>query len=169
MLRQIHLMGSLAKAAGQTDYTLDVDNQNQLFAALRAQNSKLDMVLRNRPVALIASDENDQDAKLIKDGFSFSQKAKKIHVGVDTEGAADGGVMEVMAIVALVIGVVSIAIMMTMKTKTGTNGSGGARSTMFNGAVNSVDQGGPITIVYGKKVLVGSQIIAVGEQYFNTV
>ena len=43
MLRQIHLMGSLAKAAGQTDYTLDVDNQNQLFAALRAQNSKLDM------------------------------------------------------------------------------------------------------------------------------
>jgi len=162
-------MGSLAKAAGQTDYTLDVDNQNQLFAALRSQNSKLDMALRNRPVALIASDENDQDAKPIKDGFSFSNKATKIHVGVDTEGAADGGVGEVMFIAALVMAAVSVVIMMTMKTKTNTNGSGGARSTMFNGAVNSVDQGGPITIVYGKKLLIGSQIIAVGEQYFNTV
>lgn len=168
MLRQIHLIGSLAKAAGRTDFNLDVDNQNQLLAALRSQNQKLDMSLRGRAVGIIKSDENDKDLVPVEPGFNFG-KAKKIHVGVDTEGADPTGISETALIIALVAVAASIAILMTMKVKTNTNGSGGARSTMFNGAVNTVDQGGAIPVVYGKKVLVGSQIIAVGERYFNTV
>jgi predicted phage tail protein len=168
MLRQFQLSGSLAKAAGTETFNFDVDNQNQLLAALRAQNQKLDMAMRNRQIAIVATDKEHGNATLIKEGFTFGE-AKTFIVGVPTEGAADGGVLEVMAVAALVLGVAAIAIQMLTKVKTNTNGSGGARSTMFNGAVNTVDQGGAIPIVYGKKVLVGSQIIAVGEKYFNTV
>jgi predicted phage tail protein len=51
----------------------------------------------------------------------------------------------------------------------GNNQGQGSRSTMFNGPVNPTEQGNPIPILCGKKVLFGAQVIAADEEYVNLV
>ena len=158
---------TVAKAAGEDSFNLDVDDQHQLFAALRARSTKIDMALRKLgSVALVETDENETKAEAIDDGFRFGDKAETIHVVPHTEGAIVGVPLIVWAIAAAVV--VSIATSMLMAhMNTNPNGAGGSKSTMFNGPVNSTDQGGPIPIVYGKRVLIGSTIIASDEDYVN--
>jgi predicted phage tail protein len=169
MIRNIKLHGSLAKAADEVEMKLDVDTQHELFAALRARSSKLDMALRKAGnVALIATDVDGEDARSIRDGFRFGDKAANIAVVAQTEGA-----YFIPAIVwwaVAIMAVVQVATTMLMShVQTNANGSGGAKDTIFNGATNSTDQGGPIPVIYGKKCLVGSTIIAADESFFNTV
>lgn len=166
MIRDIKLYGTLEKIAGQKSYRFDCDNQTQLFAGLRAQCPELDVPMRSmQTFSLVATESHEEtNPTQIQDGFRFSNKAKVIHVAPSTEGAWW------YVIWFLVIAIVSYAITrLTMPHLGGNNNAGGSRSTMFNGPTNATDQGGPIPIIYGKKVLVGSTIIAVDEDYSNLV
>jgi predicted phage tail protein len=168
MIRNIKLHGSLAKAADEVEFHFDVDTQHELFAAFRAHSSKLDMALRKAgTVSLIATDANGEDARSIHDGFRFGDTAATIDVVAHTEGAYF--IIPYLWYIAVAI-VVSVATTMLMShIQTNSNGSGGSKDTIFNGATNSTDQGGPIPVIYGKKCLVGSTIIAADESFFNTV
>ncbi len=165
MIRNIRLHGSLAKAAGQDTFRLDVNTQHELFLALKAQGPRVDMALRKAgSVHIVQTGDDDQDPSAVEDGFRFSDKAKNLHVAASTEGAWN---FVIYAVIALVVSFAVSKLMTHLQTNS--NGSGGAKDTMFNGPVNPTDQGGPIPIIYGKKVLVGAQVIASDEDYFNVV
>jgi predicted phage tail protein len=167
MLRKIFIHGSLKKASHISEMTLDVDQQNQLFAALRARSTRLDLALRkHREIAIWTTDIYGENAEPVEQGFNFG-KAPHIHICPHTEGSAFIPLV-VWAVVAAVV--VSVATSMLMAhTTSGANGAGGSKSTMFNGIQNGTDQGGAIPIVQGKRVLVGSTIIASAEDYVNLI
>jgi predicted phage tail protein len=168
MIRTIKLYGALEKAASKSEYELNVDTQQQLWAALRSKSQKLDIALRRNKVCIAATDKDGNKAKAIHQGFSFSPAAEVLHIVAHTEGAAVAGIWLVVEMIAVAV-VVSVVSSMLISTMTNKHSSGGQRSTMFNGPINSTEQGGPIPIVYGLKCLVGSTIISVDEDYYNTV
>jgi predicted phage tail protein len=162
VIRDIYLYGSLEKAAGQKHFRFDCANQHQLFSGLKSRCPALDMVLRQKRTFHIVATESpdDRNVKQLADGFSFGDKAKIIHISPSTEGA---WWYAAELIIALVVSYVVVRLTMPRLD----HNQHGSRSTMFNGPVNSTDQGGPIPIVYGKKVLVGSTIISAAEEYYN--
>jgi predicted phage tail protein len=163
MIRTIVLTETLAKAAGARELRLNVDNPQQLLGALRCYNTPLNMALRQQEVGLVASDEDDTNLRGLRDGFQFGNANTRIHVVTPTDGAWW------FVIIAVVMMVVSYAVTrLTMSSmQTNANGPGGPKSTMFNGPVNSTDQGGAIPKVFGKKFLVGTEVIASDESYTN--
>lgn len=165
MVRDIKLYGSLAKAADGKSFRFDCNNQHELLAGLKAQCPQLDMALRSTgSVSIVWTKDDEQvDPRNIEDGFRFSDEAKVIHISPATEGAW----WYVIVIIASVV--ISYAVTRLTMPHNSNSNSGGGRSTMFNGAVNSTSQGGPIPIIYGKKVLVGSTIMGADEDYYNTV
>jgi predicted phage tail protein len=171
MLREVKLYSSLAKAAGTDVIQLNVDTQQHLFAALKAHSTSLDMTLRTtESVYIVATDENGENAVSIEPGFGFSSTAKQLHIASSTSGAFPLAAWAIWDIVLVVVMVAVVVISSMLINKlNGTNNSTGAKSTMFNGPVNSTDQGGAIPIICGKKVLVGSTIISVAEDYYNVV
>jgi predicted phage tail protein len=160
------LYGSLEKIAGRKDFRFDCDNQHQLFAGLRAQCPALDIPMRQMQTFSLVSTKTEEEVepRQIEDGFNFGNDEKVIHIAPSTEGAWW------YVLYFIIIAVISYAITrLTMPHMGGGNNAAGSRSTMFNGTVTQTDQGGPIQIPYGKKVLVGSQLIAADEDYFNLV
>lgn len=163
MIRTIVLHSKLAKAAGVEELHLDVNNPQQLMGALRCQSVALNMALRQQPVGLVASDEDDSNPRGIHEGFEFGEKNKRIHVVTDTDGSWWYAIVFVIAAIASYA--VSRLTMSSMNTNP--NGPGGPKSTMFNGPVNTTDEGGAIPQVFGTKFLVGTEIIASDEEYSN--
>jgi predicted phage tail protein len=165
MIREIKLYGTLEKVAGVKSVRFDCDNQHQMFAGLKAMYPDLDMTFRTLKTFAVAStqSEDDTDPKPIQDGFNFSEKAKIIHLAASTEGA---WLQLAYMVIAMVIAYVVVRLTMPHINQ---NNAGGSRSTMFNGPVNATDQGGPIPIIYGKKVLTGSTIMSADEDYYNTI
>jgi predicted phage tail protein len=166
MIRNIRLYGSLAKVAKQNEFRFDCDNQHQLFAGLKAMCPELDLTLRQLKTFSIVSTESDDEVepKTVYENFQFGKNAKYIHVCPSTEGAWW------YVFIAIAMAVLSYAVTrLTMPDTNHNNGAGSGRSTMFNGPTNQTDQGGPIPIIYGKKVLVGSTIIAADADYYNTI
>jgi predicted phage tail protein len=163
MLRNIRLYGTLEKLAGRKDFRFDCDTQQQLFAGLLAQCPKLAIPLRQMKTVHMAwaETEDQKEPKACEQGFRFSNRANYIHMCPSTEGAWP------YVIVAIIAIVVSYAIVRLTMPHMSSNQSAGSRSTMFNGPVNSTEQGNPIPIIYGKCTLVGSQIIASDEDYYN--
>jgi predicted phage tail protein len=170
MLRTIKLYGSLEKVAGNSTLSFDCDNQQQLFAFFRSFSPAMNLAVRSKLIGLVGSDENDENLEGIRSGFSFGEKAKTIHVLPMTEGAQYvwAYIAEYVYQALIVAAVSYIVTRLTMSSiNTNPNGPGGKRSTMFNGPVNSTDQGGAIPIICGKKYLVGSTIMAADETYSN--
>jgi predicted phage tail protein len=169
MIRNIKLYGALKKATEHPDFRLDVDNEQHLIAALRSQCNSLDLAVRSGPLAIVASDASGKTLKL-DEGFNYGKDVDTLHIVLHSEGGYGSEVLIAIE-VAVIVSAASIIItrLLTKGLSTNPNGSGGAKSTMFNGAVNSTDQGGPIPQIYGKKVLVGTTIIAADEDSFNTV
>jgi predicted phage tail protein len=168
VLRQIVLHGSLEKATGESTISLDVDQQNQLFAALRARSTKCDMALRKYNEVSMWTTDADGTGDCLIQGMGFGN-AQQVHICPHTEGAYIPGASElvVYVIIAAVIVIGAVAISLLSHMQTNSNGAGGGKSTMFNGITNSTDQGGAIPIIYGKRVLVGSTIIGADESYVN--
>jgi hypothetical protein len=166
MIREIELHGAFAKAAGASTFRYDCDTPKQLYAFLRNITPELDLLLRNRKVGLVTSQPDNSELESIPPGLSFGEKPK-LHVASSTDGAY--WIIPYL-IEALIMAVVSYVVTrLTMSSvNTNPNGPGGPRSSMFNGPVNSTDQGGPIPIVYGKKFLIGSTIMAADESYAVT-
>lgn len=170
MKRNVHLHGSLEKAAGQEVYRFDCDDQRLMFAGLRAASPALDIALRKaREVKLVGIDASDQRANPIDAGFQFDSSIEDIHIIPAIEGKFAVGALGVVEMIAAAVAVSYVTTLLMPKLSAGTNGAGGAKSTMFNGAINTTDQGGPIPIVYGKKTLVGSVVISVDVDFFNTL
>lgn len=169
MIRKIHLYGSLAKAAGEDSFEYDVDTQPQLFAMLRRRSPALDMELRRAGQVVICTPDADRKtATCVGQGFNFG-KREELHIATHTDGGYFAIPYLVTALIAVVVAVAVAYIGAALMSKNNPNGPGGPKSTMFNGPVNNSDQGGGIQIVYGRKVLVGSTVISVAEDYVNMV
>jgi predicted phage tail protein len=169
MIRTIFVHGSLRKANNKRrSFMLNVDNQNQLFAAMRARSAELNLALRKHDLlAIWTTDEAGEDVQPIAQGFNFGT-APIIHICPHTEGAYGSEAILIWAVVAAVV--ISVATTMLMShMNTNSNGSGGGKSTMFNGITNTTDQGGAIPIPYGKRLIIGSTIIASDEDYVNLI
>ncbi len=168
-VRNIHLHGDLGKF-GEL-HVFNADNLQHLYAGLKARDPKLDYYLRTNKVKVIGGvgDNIDRD---FGEGLNFGA-ATDIHVVPSTEGAffipaiyAAYGLWAAVAAVAVEVTIAYVALKMAAKMQTNGNGPG-QRSNIFSGPVNSTAQGGPIPIIYGKKVLVGSTIISSALQYNN--
>lgn len=158
MKREIYLDGSLAKYLDGGKITLDVDNVPQLMAALRAQNEQLNIAIRSASDLYIGIPETEkQDLD-----FGFGN-VEEIHLVPATEGA--GATYVAWVAIGLVV---ALAVRVLTASKMTGNRAAGQKSTMFSGPINSTQQGGPIPIIYGKKVLVGSTVIASDVQYYTT-
>lgn len=176
MIRNIHLHGSLALATDQSVYRLDCDDQAMLFAALKSISSSLERALRKvKEVKLISIKLEAEKAEPLEPNFKFGS-AVDIHLMPCLEGdivvpaiiAAYGIWATVAYYVAVAIVVTYVAQALSPKMPTGNAGSaGGVKSMMFNGAIQTTDQGGPIPILYGKKLLVGSTVIGSDLDYYK--
>lgn len=169
MIRNIKLYGGLKKATEHPEFRCDVDTPQHLLAALRGQSQSLDMAVRSGALAVVGTNSTGDTVELDQ-GFNYGKDVDTLHIVQHSEGSYGSEVLIAIE-VAVIVTAASIIItrLLTKSLNTNPNGSGGAKSTMFNGAVNSTDQGGPIPQVYGKKVLVGTTIIAADEDSFNTV
>ena len=167
MIRNVRLYGSLEKAAGRKDFKFGCNTQAELFNGLKVICPSLNMHLRQgKQVYIFWTETLEQEkAKTVESGFRFSDKARYLHVCTGTEGAYAAIPYLIEALVAIVVSYVIVKL--TMPSMKQNNNS--SRSTMFNGPVNATEQGNPIPIICGKKLLVGSQIISAAEQYYNTV
>jgi len=177
MKREIHLYGSLAKITDKSVYTLDCDDQKMLFASLRSLSPKMNYALRKvEQVKIIGTNKEKNKVEGLDSDFTFGDTVEEIHIVPDTTGDAQAAIAafsitnpwaEVAIYVAVAVATAYITAALTMHLSPGNNGAGGAKSTMFNGPINSTDQGGPIPIIYGTKVLTGSTIIAADVTYIN--
>lgn len=157
MIRNITLHGSLATIAGTDTYRFDVDNNTQLFSAFRSINPKLSLAMLKCPELAIATQDGDK----IEDGAFGYGTAPDIHIA----SAVDGSNIYVQ--IALLV--ISLYLSSRMVNKMTGNNATGQKSTMFSGAINSTQQGGAIPIIYGKKCLVGSNVVSSDVQFYNTV
>jgi predicted phage tail protein len=165
-LRKIKLYGSLAKDAGVDEFNFAFDTVPQLLAVLSSKNPSVAMALRTKEIGLAASDDNDANPRGHRTGFNFGVNDKVVHVAPMTEG--NFVIIPFLIKAAVAIAISYLVTKLTMShIKTGANGPGGRKSTVFNGPVNSTDQGGAIPVVCGKEFLVGSTIIAAAEEYVN--
>jgi len=172
MLRKVHLHGRLKKTAGREVFDFDCDDQSMLLAAIRNLSPEVDLALREvSKVKIIASDSNAKKAEPVDGGFTFGDNVTDLHIIPHVVGdysAAAMAIWEQVAIyVAVAVATSYVSAMLAPKMPSGSNGAGGLKSIMFNGPINSTDQGGPIPVVYGKKVLIGSTVIAVDIDYFR--
>lgn len=165
MLRTIKLYGSLEKLTGKSEFVFNCDNQKQLLSGLKCVFPETKKYLREHRTLHMAWGESGDDKNLrpVEQDFQFSNKAKLIHLCAATEGAYFAIPYIIAAVVAVVVSYVITRLMMPSTS----NNQQSSRSTMFNGPVNTTDQGNPIPIIYGKCVMVGSQIIATDEDYYN--
>lgn len=67
-----------------------------------------------------------------------------------------------MAATALSMAISGVAQMIAGTPKAGQIDDGGKQSDLFNGPENTTTQGGPVPLVYGGPILVGSQVISAG-------
>jgi predicted phage tail protein len=158
MIRNIHLHGNLGKVAGHEVLKYDADNIPMLVAALRSFSPKLDYELRTSKLKVVGGYGTDT-IEDFGEGFGFG-KNTDIHVIPNTCGAWN---IVISIVIEIIIAIVAAHLAAKIDTKNGP----GQRTTIFSGPVNSTAQGGPIPIVYGKKVLVGSTIISTAIEYYN--
>jgi len=183
MLRTINLHGSLALDGKLQTVELDVDTPQIMFRGLsclvegfdsrmRALTTDIQMFIVNPEV----TDKNELNS-VGPEGLSRTLgDAKELHI----IPAVEGGGFEIAAmyfvkgtmayyvagfVISLAISYVLGAIAQSMAPKPSTS-AGAATidqkpSFMFNGPVNITEQGYPVPLAYGLKVLTGSTVISV--------
>lgn len=178
MLRTIHLHGPAAEFANLNTIELDVDTPVSLFLGLQSQIKGFRQFLSEHKVATLLLDENKNVTDTItNENFVLSLgRAKEIHLVPETEGAGLEAALiaaGINATIASVITYIAVNVLLPMALgaiAAALAGSpkqeGGARdgerpSFLYNGAVNVMEQGYPVPLVYGTHT-VGSTVISVG-------
>lgn len=184
MIRVIHLYGAIAKQADIELIELDVNSPRELVAALRSQVSNWREIMITHPnmhIVLSSGDKQTIDA-IVPELFEFplSEKAEHIHIFSAVEGAGieltawlvmnmEIGLTAATFIsaavtnlaVSVVVGLVSSALSASPDTSSGSEKADQRPSFLFNGAVNVVEQGYPVPLVYGIHTA-GSIVVSAG-------
>jgi len=191
MKRTVHFHEALKQRTGHASLSFDVDSPTQLFNALRSQVPNFRKVMRQYPeMSIVFTDsERTQFKALTPDLVQFPMQpwATDIHIVPAVKGAgiteglyafftwlgASAATATMLATItinlAVSFAISAIAQALAPSPKTG---SGSARadenpSYLYNGAVNVVEQGYPVQVVYGIHTT-GSVVIAAGvvvEEY----
>jgi len=185
MIRTIKLYGALAKDTGVSSIDLDVNSPIELANGLRSQVKGFRKATMDYPnLYLILSDRNNENVSCVTpDSFQFplNEKAEVLHLTNEIEGAGiEAGVIAIFtamgASAAVAATLATIAINMAIsfalgaianmlapspKTGSGQDGAEEKRSFIYNGAVNVMEQGYPVPLVYGIH-MTGSVVVSAG-------
>lgn len=180
MLRTVHLYGPLEQLAKTSLIELDVDTPVDLINGLRSQIKGFRRWCDQHKLALILTDEENNATSLDTSDFALSiGKATDVHLVPETEGAG----VEVIAWISTTLAVsttwatviyiaANIAIAMVMgaiaQALSPAPEMGGEQqraeerpSFIYSGAVNRVEQGHAVPIIYGKH-MTGSIVVSAG-------
>lgn len=187
MLRNIHLKGDLAAFCGQETFTFDVSSVGEALRALESNfKGFMQKIKRKGEYRVVVGNVfNDAKKHLNNETIRLDYNDNKdIWIAPVIAGSKQAGVWQtVLGIVLIVVGIIVPAIgvytipvgigllisgvvqMLTPTPKVGDYGdredANNRQSTMFDGPVNTVGQGGSIPDVYGR-VRIGSTIISAG-------
>lgn len=181
MLRTVNLYGSLADLAQTSTLEIDVDTPLMLLSGLRSQVKGFRQWCDEHRLAFVLTDKNNNPQSLDTSELTMGLgDASDIHLVPETEGAGvEALAMAVIsaagatgwAATAIYIAVnVAIAVVTSMVisalSPTPDTGGGSGRaderpSFIYNGAVNVVEQGYPVPLVYGTH-MVGSIVVSAG-------
>lgn len=182
MIRTVHLHGKLKEITGVAEIKLDVSTPQELFSALRSQVPLWRIVQSEYPeMNIILSDENKQNVEAVDINtfwFPLSKRAAHIHIAPVISGSGTETVAYLImeyefsyaAAVAVTIALnVAAAVALSYVANalapspdtSGGNPTDARPSFLFNGAVNVVEQGYPVPLVYGTH-MTGSVVVSVG-------
>jgi len=182
MLRKIVLHGALAEETGVAEIELDINSPRDLFAALRSQVSGFRKAMMNHPdMHVILSNKKRTEVRAITPDifiFPIDENAKYVHIlptvagsGAETVAylimemefsyaAAVAVTVALNVAAAVALSYVASALAPSPDTSQG-NPTDARPSFLFNGAVNVVEQGYPVPLVYGIHTT-GSVVVSVG-------
>lgn len=180
MLRTIHLYGSLADLAHTDTLPLDVDTPLSLLCGLRSQVKGFRQWCDEHRLAFVLTDKNSNPQCLDTSELTMSMgNATDIHLVPETEGA--GLELAAMAVAALqvtgtaaalvtiavnvAIAVVTSMVISALAPSPDSAGAAGRPeekpSFIYSGAVNVIEQGYPVPLVYGTH-MTGSIVVSAG-------
>lgn len=173
MLRTIHLYGTLAKETGVDEITFDADNVALVLSGLNHKIPEFRKAAsKHRFLNVIGtSDDSVVEAVNTSDIHYPLGDSTDIHVLPTLDGADPGtAVVAALALSGATAVIVSVAVDLALALtvsliaeaiapKPSLSKGVNDRSFIFSGPVNSVNQGGPVPIIYGT-ALVGSTVIA---------
>ena len=184
MIRTVNFYGPLKEETGLSTIDLDINSPRELFSALRSQVKNFRQMISTYPMMsiLLSNKDKSKVEHIDSETFNFplSQDAEEIHLVPKIEGAGTGAEVAwfmleadmtytaaVVATVALNIAIAVtlsyVASILAPSPSTTDGGAGPAQrpSFLFNGAVNVVEQGYPVPLVYGIHTT-GSVVVSVG-------
>lgn len=179
MLRQITLHGPLETLAGIRSFEFDVDTPVMLVSALRSQIPGFRQFCDDHKVAFVTTDGTGEPTALTQEDLALTLgSATDIHIIPEVEGAGFGGELILAAWAAgnYVAVATYIAVNIAIAVVTGMvisalapspdMGGGAAKadekpSFIYNGAVNVIEQGYAIPLVYGTH-MTGSIVVSAG-------
>lgn len=181
MLTTVILEGAMGKAFGRK-WELAVNSPNEALRLIEANRPGLFNWIREKLTKygryrVICECEDGRKVELDNDTYALQHKVKKIRFVPLTEGAS-AGVRFVIGAVLLVISyffpvaapylapmgvslmVGSVIEMLTPKIQKDANSKTDKTSHYFDGPVNTVNQGVPVPLIYGRSIRVGSHAIS---------
>lgn len=179
MLRKINLHGALAENGSIQVIDLDVDTTRMMFRGLCSVVDGFESRLRNVGTDIQVFTVNEESKTI--DGVAPEAlgmtlgKTKEVHITPAIEGggfeiaiamgmaAGTMGYFVVGFVINMAISMVLGAISSALAPKPDTSNGAAEKkpSFMFNGPVNVTEQGYPVPLAYGLKVLTGSTVISV--------
>lgn len=187
MLTEVVLEGAFAKVAGRKVWYLDCCSPAEAIQLISAncQGKLRNWIRQNlaeyRICQVECESEKGEKESLDNENFQTERKCKQIRfVPIFTGAGGDNGILQAIIGVAMVvvgallswtpigtplmtagIGLVlgAIATMLMSPSKDNDDNDDGRKSYYFNGAVNTVEQGNPVPLVFGR-CRVGSAVIS---------
>lgn len=180
MIRTIYFHGQLADELKTNQLELDVDTPRMLYCALNAMvDGFRQTTLRNKMVVVKRNGTDVEGVTADTFDMAFGD-FKELHLIQDTEGAGAEVAIAAIAkglavstltatviyiaasvVVGMVLGAIVAALAPSPKTSAGAEGPDERPSFLYNGAVNVVEQGYPVPLVYGIHTT-GSVVISAG-------
>lgn len=178
MLRNVYLYGDLAEKYGKK-HTFDVSSVAESIRALSVNfKGFIKSIKRDGSYQVVNGEDIDNGKSLFEEELKMIFNKGDFHIVPITEGSS-GLVRTVLGVALIVVGVyteqpwlVSMGISMaiggvaSMLSPTPNINNYGDRespderpSFLFDGPVNTIEQGGPVPIAYGR-VMVGSTVVS---------
>lgn len=186
-IKRVYLYGSMAEKFSKEPIELAVDSIEDLNLAFRSIFKDWRAHLNENPnVAFILSDDNKTNARPIPNDFVGMKfgTATEVHMfhELDGEWAAAVAAFAKLTIsqvivnilvsfaVNAVLGMISQALAPSPNTGSGSRNVARNESFIYNGAINTMDQGGPVPLIYGY-FMTGSTVVSTSidiEQLLTT-
>lgn len=181
MLTKIIIEGVMGREFGRV-WHLDVDSPNEALRMIDANKPGLfNWIRKNLAIydryKVICTYEDGSKEHLDNDTYSFSRKVKVIRF-VPVPAGSGSTAKIVIGVIMIAVGVytgqgwlVRAGAMMVVSgviealtpmpsIRSNQGGSTNVSSNYFDGPVNTSQQGSPVFLIYGKDVMVGSQLVS---------